>query len=287
MSTEATRPPLGILHPGEMGLSVAATAQNSGHPVYWASMGRSAQTAERAAKRGLLDAQTVAGMVERCPIIVSVCPPDAAESVAEQVLAHGFRGLYVEMNAISPARTVRIGARMAAAGVRFVDGGIIGGPAWQPQRTWAYLAGDHAAEAAACFAVGPLETSILGREIGKASALKMCFAAYSKGTTALLSAVLGAAEALNVREALAQQWARDEAAFPDQAAQRTRGVTAKAWRFAGEMDEIASTFREAGLPSGFHEAAADVYRRMAAFKGASALPSLDEVLAALLRENHD
>lgn len=287
MLTEATRPPLGILHPGEMGLSVAATAQNSGHPVYWASAGRSPQTAERAAKRGLLDVQTIGGMVERCPIILSVCPPDAAEAVAEVVLAHGFRGLYVELNAISPARVVRIGARMTAAGVRFVDGGIIGGPAWQPQQTWAYLAGEHAPEVVDCFAAGPLETSIVGATIGKASALKMCYAAYSKGTAALLSAVLGAAEALDVRDTLARQWARDEAAFPDQAAQRTRGVTAKAWRFAGEMEEIAATFREAGLPDGFHEAAADVYRRMAGFKGAPVLPSLDEVLAALLNRRED
>ena len=110
----------------------------------------------------------------------------------------------------------------------------------------------------------------------------MCYAAYTKGTTALLCAILGAAERLGVREELQHQWAHDDAGFPDQVAQRVQRVTAKAWRFAGEMDEIAATFQEAGLPGGFHQAAADVYRRMARFKDAPATPDLAEVLAALL-----
>src|SRR5262249_42470667 len=132
------------------------------------------------------------------------------------------------------------------------------------------------------FASGPLETQIIGDEIGKASALKMCFAAYTKGTTALLSAVMAAAECLNVRCELEQQWARDGSDFAKQSEQRVRQVTAKAWRFAGEMEEIAATLDAAGLPGEFHLAAADIYRRMADFKGASQIPALDDVLKALL-----
>ncbi len=114
----------------------------------------------------------------------------------------------------------------------------------------------------------------------------MCFAAYSKGTTALLSAVLAAAEALDVREELAQQWSRNGSDFAEQAAQNVRQVTAKAWRFVGEMEEIAATFSEAGVPGDFHLAAADIYRRMANFKGVSVTPSLEDVLAALLRSGY-
>lgn len=283
-SPTTDRPNLGILHPGEMGLSVAASAQNSGHNVYWASEGRSSQTVERAARVGLRDANSLPGLCETCSVIVSVCPPDAAEAVAASVLSAGFTGLYVDMNAISPQRAVRIGEMMAAQGVRFVDGGIIGGPAWKPNSTWLYLSGAEAQLAADCFSAGPLETSVIGDSIGKASALKMCFAAYSKGTTALLCAVLAAAEGLDVRAELEQQWSREDAAFPEQTAQRVRQVTAKAWRFAGEMDEIAATLSAAGIPGEFHAAAADIYRRMADFKGSPTLPSLDEVLAALLRD---
>lgn len=271
---------IGILHPGEMGISVAATIQNSGHAVWWVSEGRSDDTRQRAAQRGLLDAGSLAQLYATCTAIVSVCPPGSAEAVAHSVLTEGFTGLYMDANAISPQRAEAIGQAMAQAGADFVDGGIIGGPAWTPGRTWLYLSGPKAETAAALFSAGPLETRVIGEAIGKASALKMCFAAYSKGTTALLSAVLATAEALHVRAELEQQWGPE---FAADAARKTQQVTAKAWRFVGEMDEIAATFHAAGTPDGFHKAAADLYLRMAGFKGADPLPSLDEVLRALLR----
>jgi 3-hydroxyisobutyrate dehydrogenase-like beta-hydroxyacid dehydrogenase len=274
---------VGILHPGEMGVSIAASAQNSGNRVYWVSEGRSPQTAERAARIGLVDARSLARLCQTCSVIFSVCPPDAAEAIARGVLAEGFRGLYADMNAISPERTARIGAMMAAGGARFVDGGIIGGPAWKPNSTWLYLSGEEAQSVADCFSAGPLETCVIGESIGKASALKMCFAAYSKGITALLCAVLAASEALDVREELERHWSRDDSTVAEQNLRRVQQVTAKAWRFVGEMDEIAATFRAVEMPGEFHSAAADIYRRLADFKGAATLPAFEAVLATLLQ----
>lgn len=272
---------LGILHPGNMGISVADSAQKTGSTVYWASQGRSAQTRQRAERHGLLDARTIAGMCQNCQVIVSVCPPQAAESVLEQVLASAFRGLYLDANAIAPQRAIRMGEKAGSAGIRFVDGGIIGGPAWEPGETWLYLSGEDAEEVAACFAGGPLETCVIGEEIGKASALKMCYAAYTKGTSALLCAILAAADRLGVLAELNQEWSRDGSDFAINAQSRVRRVTAKAWRFAGEMEEIAATFQAAGQPAGFHQAAGEIYRRISGFKDAAELPELEEVLAAL------
>ncbi len=274
---------IGILHPGNMGISIAASAQNSGHTVYWASGGRSPQTRERAERFGLLDGGTLGTLCETCSVIVSVCPPHAAEEVANQVLAHSFGGLYLDANAISPQRAKRIGGAVVKAGATFVDGGIIGGPAWEPGRTWLYLSGRDAEIAASCFSAGPLEVSVIGEEIGKASALKMCYAAYTKGTTALLCAILAAAETLGIKEELQRQWSRGGSDFAEQATGRVRRVTAKAWRFVGEMEEISSTFSEAGMPGDFHAAAATIYRRIADFKDAPAAPSLENVLAALIQ----
>lgn len=273
---------IGILHPGEMGISVAATLQNGGHVVLWASEGRSPKTHERAARHHLTDGRSLSALCERCPIIVSVCPPGAAESVADAVIAQGFAGIYLDANAIAPQTTLRIAAKMQAAGIRFVDGGIIGGPAWEPGRTWLYLSGEAAAEIASLFQAGPLETEVIGPEIGSASALKMCFAARTKGLTALLSAVLAAAEQLGVRDALERDWARRDPDLVAQTQRSVRQVTAKAWRFAGEMEEIAATFAAAGVPDGFHRAAADVYQKLAPFKDAPELPDLTAVLGALL-----
>ena len=158
----------------------------------------------------------------------------------------------------------------------------LGGPAWEPGQTWLYLSGDRAQAIADCFAAGPLETTVIGQAIGKASALKMSYAAWTKGSTALLSAILATAEALGVWEDLARQWERNWPGFAEQSVNRARRVTAKAWRFAGEMDEISATFQAAGLPGSFHAAAGELYRRMAGFKDAPETPTLEEVLAALL-----
>jgi 3-hydroxyisobutyrate dehydrogenase-like beta-hydroxyacid dehydrogenase len=273
---------IGILHPGAMGISVAASAMRSGQQVCYASEGRSGATRARAAGHDLRDLGGLRALCQACSLIISVCPPDAAEDLARQVVAAGFQGLYLEANAIAPRKTERIGQQLTGAGIAFVDGGIIGGPAWTPGETWLYLSGAEAGRVAACFSAGPLEVSVIGDEIGKASALKMCYAAYTKGTTALLTAILALAEANGVRGELAVQWDRDEDGFSAGAERRARRVTAKAWRFAGEMDEIAATFEAAGLPGGFHFAAGELYRRLAGFKDAAELPELETVLAALL-----
>lgn len=274
---------IGILHPGEMGISVAASAQNSGHSVYWISEGRSEKTRARAEKYGLMDAGTLMNLCEISSIIMSVCPPHAAGQVAQQVIDADFKGLYLDANAISPQHSILIGERMQAAGIDFVDGGIIGGPAWERGKTRLYLSGQRADQVAACFANGPLEAKVIGAKIGRSSALKMCYAAYSKGVTALLSAILAAAESNGVRDELYWEWDLDEAGFSEQVNQRARRVTAKAWRFEGEMREIAETFSEAGLPGGLHEAAAEIFHRLAGFKDSPHQPELHEVLDALLR----
>lgn len=277
---------IGLLHPGEMGISIAACAKNNGHAVFWASEGRSPLTHARAQEQSLVDASSLAALCQTCSVILSVCPPHAAEELARQVLSHGFKGLYADLNAISPQRAVQIGVMLEQGGITFVDGGIIGGPAWQPDSTWLYLSGSQATRVAGYFSAGPLESQVIGEKIGKASALKMCYAAYTKGTTALLCAVFGAAEALDVRNELETQWSRDEAGSADRAERRVRRVTAKAWRFVGEMEEIAATFTEAGMPGGFHQAAAEIYRRIAGLRGWTSPPDLNEVLKALV-DQHD
>lgn len=274
---------IGILHPGEMGISIAASAITNGHMVYWASENRSEKTRLRAEKDGLFDMDSLAELCQSSEIIFSICPPHAAEDVANSVIEHGFTGYYLDANAIAPKRANGIKQKMDENGIHFVDGGIIGGPASQPNETWLYLSGKDASIVADCFTNGPLETKIIGDEIGKASALKMCYAAYSKGTTALLAAILAAAESLDVRDDLCQKWDMDDLNFFEDANRRVTRATAKAWRFEGEMHEIAATFQAESLPSGFHEAAAEIYHRMANFKDAAESPRLEDVLNALLQ----
>jgi len=264
-----------------MGVSLAASALNSGHTVCWVSEGRSASTRERAESIGMQEFCGLQELCDVCEVLISVCPPHAASDVAAQARACGFSGIYADVNAIAPQASREIGKVQEQAGMSYVDGGIVGGPAWKPGTTWLHLCGVKAEEVAALFAEGPLETQVMGEEIGRASALKMCFAAQTKGTTALLCSILAAAEELGVREELENQWSAYDDGQVMRSHQRVRGVTAKAWRFAGEMEEIAATLEAAGLPGGFHRAASEVYARMSGFKDADSLPELSEVLAAL------
>jgi 3-hydroxyisobutyrate dehydrogenase-like beta-hydroxyacid dehydrogenase len=273
---------LGILHPGEMGVSIAASAQNSGCEVYWASQGRSPATKARATEHGFHDAVNLENLCQHCKVIVCVCPPHAAASVAQEVIEAGFQGLYIEANAISPQRALQINNNMNLHGIQFVDGGIIGGPAWQPGETVLYLSGPDAQITANLFNSGPLATITLGEEPGLASALKLCYASYTKGTTALLCAMLATAEKLGVRQALYEQWQREGSDLAKTAERRLTHTTTKAWRFAGEMNEIADMYASAGLPEGFHRAAAAVYQRLLEYKDADPLPELEHVLEALL-----
>jgi 3-hydroxyisobutyrate dehydrogenase-like beta-hydroxyacid dehydrogenase len=259
---------IGILHPGQMGVVVAETIRNSGHQVYWASEGRSVQTRQRADAAGLTDAGSVAWLCENCSVIVSVCPPEFAEGLAGEVTSRSFRGLYIELNAISPERARRIRGLVASRGGSFLDGAIIGMPARARGQTWIYVAGEDASRAAAYFYGGPLEFEVLGEETGQASALKMCFAAHSKGSAALQAAVLGVAQSLGVQEALERQWARSGPNF-ERVAASIREAAPKAWRFTGEMNEIADTFQSARIPAGFPAAAREIYERLRPFKGAT------------------
>ncbi len=278
---------VGILNPGAMGASIAASARAAGHDVIWASAGRSAATRQRAAEGDLRQVDTLAELCAACQIILCVCPPHAAEAVADAVTAAGFSGLYCEGNAISPQKAGAIAERMGAAGINVVDGSIVGPPAWQAGTTRFYLSGPAAGQVAALFEGTLTEAIAIGDQIGKASALKMTFAALTKGSTALLAAIYGVAENLDVRGELEREWGLRSAESVRQRRDQVRGVTAKAWRFAGEMQEIAATFELAGLPPGFFEAAFEVYTRMADFKDAEDRPDLEAVLAALMNTNTD
>jgi len=275
---------IGILHPGEMGISLAATALNSGLDVYWCSAGRSKASRERANNLGIRSVDTLQELCNSCEILISVCPSHAAVTVADEVIACNYQGIYADVNAIAPATVKTIADSMADAGIEFVDGGIIGMPATQHGTNWLYLCGNHATKVASCFSEGPLETSVLGPEIGKASGLKMCFAANSKGTAALHTAILGTAEAMGVREALEKQWAIYTPGFTEKSQARIRQVARKAWRFKGEMEEIAATMEAAGLPHEFFDAAAQVYERQKAFKDAGQEPTIEEILKRVTKK---
>jgi 3-hydroxyisobutyrate dehydrogenase-like beta-hydroxyacid dehydrogenase len=272
---------IGLLHPGEMGAAVAGCLTARGHEVRWASQGRGPATAARAGRAGLADAGTVAALAGQASIIVSVCPPHAALDTARAVAAAGFTGVYADANAISPGTARAVRAAVEAAGGCYLDGGIVGPPPGRtapggeagPGGTRLYLAGGPAGgdpagpavQVAALFEGTALNPVILRNDNpAGASALKMAYAAWTKGSAALLLAARALARAEGVEDSLLAEWALSQPGLDDRSRGAAGSAAAKGWRWAGEMEEIAASMTSGGLPGGFHQAAAEVFRAAAA-----------------------
>ena len=251
---------IGVLHPGEMGAAVAACLVGRGGTVLWASAGRSKATADRADAVALTDAGTTQELVRRSDVVFSVCPPHGALDVARSVA--GFRGIFVDANAVSPDTAREIRAVVETGGARFVDGGIIGPPPGPSAIARLYVCGEDAAAVAELFEHTPVDARVVDGEPGAASALKMAYAAWTKGTSALLLAVRAAARTYRVEEALLDEWAIPLPELPKRSLRAAQSAGTKGWRWVAEMEQIAATLAAAGLPDGFHRAAADVFGRI-------------------------
>jgi 3-hydroxyisobutyrate dehydrogenase-like beta-hydroxyacid dehydrogenase len=271
---------VGLLNPGEMGSMVGAAVRSSGARVLWAGDGRSAATRKRASEAGLEDSGSVAAVARAADVILSVCPPHAAVDLAKEVAALRFAGTFVDGNAVSPATAREIGGIVEKAGAAFVDGGIIGPPPVKPGSTRFYVSGAGAERIARLLTAGPLEAIVVPGGPGAASAVKMAYASWTKGSSALLLAVCAMAAAEGVEASLVREWKISQPDLSARAEGASKGNTKKAWRFIGEMEEIAATYAAVGLPDGFHQAAAEIYRRMSIYKDGPT-PSLAEVLRAL------
>lgn len=270
---------IGIMHPGEMG-SVLASASDT--HVMWASEARSDESRRRARENGVVDVGTMVELVHRSDILVSICPPHAAMDVASDVDRIGFDGIYVDANAVSPATVREIAARFD----RFVDGGIIGPPPRESGTTRLYLAGLEASTVASGWKSGTVDVRVLPGRIGSASAMKAAYAGWTKGSAALLLAVRAYAEANGLGADIVDEWKMSIPGLAERSDSVARTISRKAWRFEGEMTEIAEAMNDAGLPDGFHAAASEIYHRLAHLKGNDTM-AVEDVNAVLLGEQDE
>ena len=185
---------VGLLHPGQMGAAVGHELTKAGVLVLWCPAGRSDASSRRAEEAGLDAVPELDSLLEHSSVVISLCPPAAAEETADAVREAGFSGIFIEANAISPHRAERIAADMAAHGARTVDGCVIGPPPRGLVATRLYLSGVEAELAAvvdlfAGTAVVPIQ---MEGAVGAASALKMAYGSYQKAACALA----GVAQAL-------------------------------------------------------------------------------------------
>lgn len=281
---------IGIISPGDMGHAVGEVLRRSGLRVVTALAERSQRTRDLAQQAGIEDLGDYKALVQEADAILSILVPAqalaAAEAVAQALRHTGASLLYADCNAISPASVRSAGERITAAGGRFVDASIIGPPPRRDGATRFYVSGPHAHEMSFLNDYG-LHVIDIGDRIGDASALKMCYAALTKGLTALGTELLVAAEMLGVAAPLHAELHQSQEAMFTRLERGLPSMAPKARRWVGEMEEIAATFAAAGLTPNILQGAADIYR----FVGETPLadrnpedpdpPSLAEMLSVL------
>jgi 3-hydroxyisobutyrate dehydrogenase-like beta-hydroxyacid dehydrogenase len=260
-------PTVAVMSPGDMGHAVAAVLRQSGLRVITRLDGRSERTRTLAERAALEEVADDATLVREAEILLSIVVPARAMALAQRI-ADAVREsaadlVYVECNAIAPQTTRQIGEVLEAAGARFVDAGIIGPPP-KPgaASTRFYASGKDAADFARLCHFG-LDVRIVGDEPGQASAIKMCYAALTKGTTALMTELTIAAERLGVGAALREEFAQSQEVMLERMRRAVPDMVPKAHRWVGEMQEIARTFGACGLTPSTFEGAAAIYALVA------------------------
>ncbi|MDP6040136.1 MAG: DUF1932 domain-containing protein [Candidatus Latescibacteria bacterium] len=254
---------IGLLSPGDMGHVVGQVLVANGARVITCLDGRSERTRGLAQKGGIEGVPTYGNLVREASLVICILVPAAAEEVATRVAGAlketGEQVVYADCNAVAPATAVRIGEVIEKAGSVFVDAGIIGGPPRKPGGTRFYCSGVDTSVFEKLNDYG-LDVRKVGDAVGQASGFKMCYAAGTKGVTALQTELLVAAQAMGLYEGLIEELKLSQA---DKLAGMERGLPGmptKAKRWVGEMEEIAKTFGDLGLTSKMYEGAADMYR---------------------------
>ena len=262
MTDSAPRPTVAIMSPGDMGHAVAATLRGHGLRVITCLAARSPRTRALAEKAGVKAVPDDEALVREADVLLSIVVPARAEHLARRIAATLERTrtdlLYVDCNAIAPGTARRIGQVIEVAGARFVDAGIIGPPPRAGTRTPFYASGEHAKGFAVLRDFG-LDVRPIGERPGDASAVKMCYAALTKGTTALMTELSVAAERLGVSGALRQEFSESQPSALERMNESLPEMIPKAHRWVGEMEEIARTVEDCGLTPKTYLGAAEIY----------------------------
>jgi 3-hydroxyisobutyrate dehydrogenase-like beta-hydroxyacid dehydrogenase len=259
---------VGVVSPGDMGSAIAKRIKESGKNVYTALDGRSERTKALGREAGLSDIGSMDKLVSTCELVVSVINPGEAMNVAKDVAAAmkktGRKIAFADLNAVSPQTTRDLDETIREAGGMYIDGGIIGPPPrGEKDKPRIYVSGPDA-YLFEQISHPNLQVRVMSERVGDASGVKMCYAAMTKGTTALAVELLVAARKLGVEQALEKELRDSQSDAFDRHMKSIPGMPPKAYRWVPEMQEIAKTFGELGMTRNIFLGASDIYEMVAA-----------------------
>ena len=252
-----------ILSPGDMGHAVGQRLRENELDVITCLVGRSNRTRALASKAGIRDVPNLEALVEEADLVmsmtVSAAVPGLCSQVAEALKATGASALFAECNAIAPNLVRELEPLITDAGGKFVDVSIIGGPPRPGYSPHFYASGEHAPQFAQLNDFG-LEVLDLNGGVGKASGIKMCYAAMTKGSWALYSQLLMAAELMDLTEPLLAEFHSGQQAVLQRMESTLPTVPPRSRRWVSEMEEIRDTFASLGMTPNLFEGVAEMYR---------------------------
>ena len=252
-----------ILSPGDMGHAVGQLLREHELKVVTCLTGRSQRTKDLAELAGIADVPDLNDMVAQSQIILSISVsemvPSICQQVADAIKATNANVLFAECNAISPQLSRQMEPIITEAGGRYIDASIVGGPPLNGSSPRFYASGDNTAEFEGLANSG-LDVRTAGTEVGQASGIKMCYAAMTKGSSALYSELLMAAEMMGLSDFVKAEFQSSQPAVLQRMERGLPGVPAKARRWVSEMEEIMDTFEHLGLTPHLFQGVADMYR---------------------------
>jgi 3-hydroxyisobutyrate dehydrogenase-like beta-hydroxyacid dehydrogenase len=259
---------ISIIAAGDMGSGVGARLHAKGAEVMTSLTGRSPASAERARRAGMVAMDDDAMLVAASDIVLSILPPAEAEALARRLApalaAAEGRVLYADCNAIAPQTVRGVAAIVAATGARFADIGIIGGPPRADGYTPRFYASGAAADLDTLRALGDFGLDIRPVEggVGAASAVKMSYASLTKGFTAIGIAAARNAANGNAAAVVRAELAESQPQLFAWLQRQMPGVYPKAYRWVGEMEEIARHLGD-DPTAAMYRGAAQAYEDMA------------------------
>lgn len=264
-----------ILSPGDMGHAVGRALREHDLRVVTCLEGRSDRTKTLSRRVGIQELQSLEELVRQTDLILSIIPPSEATELARRVAGvlqtTKIKTYFADCNAISPQTARKIGTMITEAGGHFIDASIIGNPPGKGEPPRFYASGPHANIMSQLDGKG-INVRVIGGNVGQASGIKMCYAAWTKGSQALWITLLTAAEAIGLSKELREEFLYSQSTAYEQIAKQIPAIPVKARRWVGEMDEISSTFEDLGLTPHFHKGASDVFRSIAATPLANETP---------------
>ena len=256
-----------ILSPGDMGHAIGQLLKENELRVLTCLMGRSNRTKQLSEQAGITDVPNMNDLVEQSDVLMSVtvseAVPGLCREIADAVKATGTDLLFAECNAIAPELSKDMEGVLKAGGARYVDASIIGGPPRNGSSPRVYASGDNASEFEQLRDFG-LDVRNLGPQLGRASGIKMCYAAMTKGTTALHTELLIAAEKMGLTKELMAEFSGGQQAAVTRMEGWIPSMPAKSRRWVSEMEEIEKTFNDLGLTPDIFKGVADMYRMIGA-----------------------